>query len=150
MNYIVALQGASRTGKTTTYNLLRQKLMASGYIPELGKFRPTTNHGDFIDVLKKNNKLIGISSAGDFPNWLNAAIIELKKDRCSIIFTACRTKGSTVEVIEDHGSGPISKLTDYISIYKTKWDAGTAKANEAVFNQRDSQLLFEISEQLIK
>jgi len=153
MNFIVALQGKARTGKTNTHGILRNILLDNGYdrIPvNLTTGQSFTAPGnDFVEVLERDGVRIGICSAGDIPHYLNRSVDELIRYRCQIIFASCRTAGGTVSEIEDF-YGFRYTPADHVPIYKLKLDVNAAPTNitETQCNQTDANLLFEISERL--
>jgi hypothetical protein len=88
---IIALRGRGYIGKTTTINLLANRLPNFGWINISREI-----HGNGIDVIgvyvSTDGKRLGIASAGDHYDEVEPALQKLKAAECSIVVCACRTK----------------------------------------------------------
>ncbi|MBR4100108.1 MAG: hypothetical protein IKK55_03885 [Clostridia bacterium] len=104
---IIALRGHSGYGKTTTLNLLIDKLSQNNNVTVL-------NHigRDRVAKVIINGRIIGITTRGD----TDAALTEdfKKLGNCDLYICACRTKGNTLKFLQ-------SLTKDDILIYNTKW-----------------------------
>lgn len=91
-NLIIGFYGASNNGKTHTLNELINLLKAE---------ENALLNTDQTKSFEYNGKKIGISTHGDSGSVVKEQLGNLiKKDKCSIIITACRTSGSTHDAIE--------------------------------------------------
>jgi hypothetical protein len=107
---LYALKGVSNCGKTTTLRLVF-KMLKDMYVvseKEQIKYHPNfveNGNKDIQDIAVTmsdiNGKRIGIMSEGDADKYLKDAIRYFVSVNCDVIFCACRTKGGTVECIEE-------------------------------------------------
>lgn len=93
---IIALRGEENSGKSHVINIAYQFLLTDGWVQLPGNFRILGNpvYEDVIDILKKDNLVIGIIGAGDYQRGLIALHIlikELEDKDCNIVICACRT-----------------------------------------------------------
>ena len=93
---LIALRGKENTGKSHVINIAYQFLLNEGWIQVPGNFRVLGNpiYDDIIDILEKDNALIGIIGAGDYQiglMGLKNLIKELEDKNCDIVLCACRT-----------------------------------------------------------
>lgn len=99
MAQILALQGQSNVGKTTTLIKLLAAIQAKYPRATVTQLRPHTK--DILVVIDRvTGQKIGIESRGDDGILLMKGLQVLVKEQCDIIFCACRTRGSTVKAIE--------------------------------------------------
>jgi len=97
---IIALKGAPRVGKSETvkkaYALLKAKYPNAKI--EFEKILTT----DITVILKIKNVKIGIESQGD-PNGhlVTGSLTRFVKESCQVIICATRTRGQTVEAVEE-------------------------------------------------
>lgn len=95
---LYALQGVAQRGKTTTLkdliDILKQHYPNANPIVN-------TAHGDDMTVILKNLKghTVGIETAGDTKDILDASFKVFAAQNCDIIFCACRTKQGTVVAV---------------------------------------------------
>jgi hypothetical protein len=87
MNRIIALRGKGNSGKTTTIWMLHALFRQHGYIPIPDVFN---GHKDLIDILQKNGRRIGITSAGDSFTIVQDKLQFLISNGCQICICACR------------------------------------------------------------
>lgn len=147
---IIALQGKSNTGKTTTLNILHDSLLLPNInydASSLGKMK-INSIGDFYSIFthKKTKKLIGIYSEGDSgKSTINAnktfKNISSNMGDFDIIILACRTSGGTVNEIKKI---PNSKTMSFVGKSKT-----LDVSNQQTLNQLDANLLMEYIDYLV-
>lgn len=102
MRYILALQGEPHTGKSTTIGLLYDHMVLNDYIVLLPRRRYNGNPShDFIVILEKKKKKIGIMTYGDSPSLIKNKIKVFIDLNCDIIVCACHFSGKTVETIRN-------------------------------------------------
>lgn len=100
MKTIIAIYGASGTGKSTT--IIETYKMLLERIPK-PKDPPDSDY-DINEIIEYCGKKIGIVGTGD-PNSDHAELIDEKHEaNCDIILCASRTKGETVENIRKYYS----------------------------------------------
>ena len=96
MAHIIALQGPSNSGKTSTliqvfkglqdrYPAATVRELASGIIDVK------------VIMYDINGKVVGIESQGDPGSRLQQSLADFLAEQCDIIYCACRTRGMTVE-----------------------------------------------------
>lgn len=96
MSVILALRGRGNSGKTTTIEILHEIMIRNGYIQVPDRYRARV---DFIDILSKKGKLIGITSSGDTFVRVSQRLEELTGENCNIIICACRTRGGSLDAL---------------------------------------------------
>lgn len=105
MKLIIALWHTENRGKTSTLRELANLILREYeniFIPifPIPVFIPT--EGDLRLIIEVNGKIIGIDSEGDPYTDLNSRLIELTDTyNCDIIFCCTRTKGETVNAVEN-------------------------------------------------
>lgn len=62
---VIALRGEPNCGKTETLNLIYKLLLDEGWQQVKDSYQDLCNR-DFLDVLKKGNKILGIVTQGDY------------------------------------------------------------------------------------
>lgn len=82
-NFIVNLRAPSKCGKTTALKQLELLLTGS-----------QSSEYDIKNVFFYRDVKIGISSRGDFGEWVNEDLNYFIEQRCDIIVCASRTKGA--------------------------------------------------------
>ncbi len=88
---VVALRGESDRGKTQTLNIVYELLLTEGWQQVEDSYQDLCN-GDFLDVLKRENKTIGIVTQGDYAIGICSVRNHLKtleKKNCDIAVCAC-------------------------------------------------------------
>lgn len=133
MARIIALQGVSNTGKTTTLKLLSSLIQAK--YPKAIETVLRDNTLDILVLIEPVHGLkIGIESRGDSGAVLSPGLKRLKAHGCDVIFCACRTRGSTIEAIEN-------LCPPYSSTYMPK-SFGTSHAR---LNNQDALMLMQFA-----
>lgn len=98
MNTIIAIKGVLNTGKTATikkfYHLLKSKYPKS-------KIENEICGSDIRAIITINGVKIGIESQGDPNSRLFESILLFVKNQCNIIVCATRSRGGTVQLIEE-------------------------------------------------
>lgn len=88
---VIALEGKSNVGKTSTINIVYQLLLQSGYAQVSGYFEDLANN-DFLDVMTNNNHTIGIVSQGDYAIGKSSVknhLSKLQSYGCDKVICAC-------------------------------------------------------------
>ncbi|MBX9753464.1 MAG: hypothetical protein K2X80_01825 [Pseudomonadaceae bacterium] len=99
MNKISALWGAANSGKTSTLKLVHEKLqvISSGNIAEISI---SNTDSDIRDIFTISGKRVGIETQGDPNSRLKESLELFKKYECNYIICACRSRGSTVDLVD--------------------------------------------------
>lgn len=94
MAHVIALQGPSSSGKTSTLIQVFQNLKASYPTAKIEALHSGTVD---IKIIMRgvNGKIVGIESQGDPNSRLQQSLKDFIFARCDIIFCACRTRGMT-------------------------------------------------------
>ena len=105
--HIFALRGPANAGKSTTigkiFMLLKEAYPAAKIQiinPNQAEITVTVNV-EITLTIEINGKIVGIESQGDPNSRLADSIALFKKTDCSIIVCATRTRGSTVDMLEN-------------------------------------------------
>ena len=95
---IIALFGKQNSGKTTTLNLLIYELRQHypAYVFAFDSL-PDTDKVVIVDI---NGVAVGISTRGDDGSDVDHNLRWLHERNCTLLVTATRTQGSTVNVVE--------------------------------------------------
>ena len=100
---LYVLKGVYESGKTTILNILIQELEKKYSITDNEK--KVINKGPDEDqqvvFYNLNGHKVGIETIGDPNSRLKESLEEFKKLKCDIIFCACRTRGTTVAIVEN-------------------------------------------------
>ena len=101
---VIALTGKSNCGKTETLNIVYQFLLQNGYVqiqnPIFFKVLGNPVMRDFIDILEKGNRKVGIVTVGDYVIGnisIQKNLAYLDAAGCNIAITACTTKNPKAE-----------------------------------------------------
>ncbi len=96
---IYYLAGKGNCGKTATVKLVYKKLLRE--YPDAATFFDVDDAAtEILQVLKINQKIIGISSQGDTGKQVLEHLNRLVSKKCEIIITATRTSGRTIEAVK--------------------------------------------------
>jgi len=99
MKRVIALFGTGESGKTTTLNLVFEKL--EEYI-SLENLEYHIDGYDIRRIFTFNGKKVGFETQGD-PNSRLGESLKLFKDlNCDIVVCATRTRGSTCDLVIDY------------------------------------------------
>ena len=106
MKTIICIWGGSGIGKTSSIRAVWNRL-------NINKQPPLHQSADDIcDVVPFSNSTIGIASQGDPCSAQDEWLEELMNLDCEIIVCASRTKGSTVDAVED-----VAQRGGYVTIW---------------------------------
>lgn len=92
---VIVLQGKGEMGKSTTLYYLIQALKNKKPYDDFDRY-------DKCDVIYYKDKKIGVTTSGDNKDKLKRDIEKNLPENCDIIVCAARTKGSSVDYINDH------------------------------------------------
>ena len=96
---ILALQGRSNTGKSTTLRKLGDRLELKYEVEPIEE--SSTEIKKIYTVFYKGKEYkVGIWSIGDTKKELKDGLKLLEDNKCHIAIVACRTRGETVKLIE--------------------------------------------------
>lgn len=95
---IFAVRGLSNSGKSTTIRLVYDSLVATYKISEQ---QGTILRKDIYIILSINGVTIGLASKGDPSTELGKRLSALKNAGCQIIICATRTRGETVDAVNN-------------------------------------------------
>jgi Cdc6-like AAA superfamily ATPase len=134
MKTVIAIYGTANTGKSATlkkvYEILRAKHPNAPITHEI------IQH-DVRTIIKINGHSIGIESQGDPGGRIFTSISLFAREECDIIVCATRTRGQTVEVVENLKPK-----------YDIKWIPKLREPNEAKHAQINAALAFDIVKQI--
>jgi hypothetical protein len=134
MKTVIALYGPANTGKSSTvkkvYELLKAKYPNAPVTHEI-------IHHDVRAIIKINGHSIGIESQGDPGSRIFTSISLFVQEECDIIVCATRTRGQTVEVIENLKPQ-----------YCVNWVQKLREPNEAQHEQINKALASDILKQV--
>lgn len=88
---VIALRGEPNCGKTETLNLVYKLLLNEGWQQVKDSYQDLCNR-DFLDVLKKGNKILGIVTQGDYAIGdysVKKHLKTLDEKDCDIAVCAC-------------------------------------------------------------
>jgi ABC-type dipeptide/oligopeptide/nickel transport system ATPase component len=124
MKKIVALQGSSNCGKSTTIRNVFELLVKKYNIQPSQIQDCYPNHGKHPDckvILKNvNGHKIGIEGQGDPNSRQKQSFDDFAKDGCDIIFCTCRTSGMTVDWINAYKDTYELKFIQQTKVPKNK------------------------------
>ncbi|HET7832342.1 MAG TPA: hypothetical protein VFK88_05205 [Gallionella sp.] len=143
MNKIIALQGVGESGKTTTIGLLRDLFLGKNW-KELRYVRGCQSTKDFAVILQAGKLKVGICTWGDNVKQLDLCLPKFRKEKCEFIVCAMRTRGGTVEYVEDFAKADGTVL-ERIHKDRTPDLAGQARENREVARQISQLIEKEIS-----
>lgn len=102
MKKIIALYGSGKKGKTSTLKKLIEEMRKdSSFSEEEEKAEQYLNDDERIICTYKNKK-IAITTGGDTEDIIKENLAFFEEHECDILVTATRTKGKTVDYIEDY------------------------------------------------
>lgn len=112
---VIALKGAENTGKSHVINMVYSFLLRDGYTQVPGNFRVLGNpkFEDIIDILTKDDVLIGFVGMGDYQigqgSSLKSLLEELKRKGCHVAICACRDVANIVNAVTQY---PVHHIVD--------------------------------------
>ena len=98
---VIVLQGKGKRGKSTTLRKLIE-ILTKENAEKIGKLENERRKSDTWAVFDYNGRIIGITTSGDNEDELKPVIEYELPENCDIIVCASRTKGSSVDYINDH------------------------------------------------
>ena len=98
MKKIIVLRGVANVGKTTTLVKLFLRLIQHKCSIEVEIFKPVR---DIQVTVTAGNVKIGIGSSGDVAEQVKANLNIFAQSNCDIVFCATRTRGGTVDAVEE-------------------------------------------------
>jgi hypothetical protein len=101
--YVIAIWHEGSKGKSSTIRELAKLLTSTYPFTAIHPIPPNIPlRGDFRLVISIKNKIIGIESKGDPGTDLKTRLFELADQfNCTVIITATRTRGNTVDAVND-------------------------------------------------
>ena len=133
---IIVLWGKHDSGKTTTIKFLRDILLKRGV-----NETKIVDEYDFISVFYFQDKKVGVISGGDTKEILTGNFGELPND-CDIIICPSRTKGGTVQYLEEL----VFSQKDLIWVKKAEIKNNgkySVEKEENIINLIQAEILFE-------
>lgn len=97
MKRIIYLKGVSNTGKSTKINQIADWIINKYLIPNTIGLDVADLQKDTLGLLKVNNLVIGINTAGDDEKCIKQ--IDRIAHECDILICSCRTSGITYQHI---------------------------------------------------
>jgi hypothetical protein len=134
MKTVIALSGPPDTGKSATVKKVYELLKAKH--PNAPVTHEIVNH-DVRAIININGHSIGIESQGDPGSRIFTSISLFAREECEFIVCATRTRGQTVEVIENLKSQ-----------YNIKWIQKLRESNKAQHEQINNALASDIFKQI--
>ena len=119
---IVALYGSSGRGKSTALKKFIHQLKKNKNFDFIKLDDDYSNEKhDIVAIFDYNGIKIGISTAGDIKKIIKNRVETclIKKHDCKIIFTASRTKGKTVSILEKISKEDKFQLEWIEKLYRT-------------------------------
>lgn len=98
---VIVLQGKGERGKSTTLRKLIE-ILEKENAEKIGKPEKERRKNDTWAVFDYNGRIIGITTSGDNEDELKPVIECELPENCNIIVCASRTKGSSVDYINNH------------------------------------------------
>lgn len=95
---IFALQGPADCGKTGVVKEISSLLIKC---PNSQTLHLNHERGEVRGIIVINGKKVGIESEGDPYSRLEESLNYFMREKCDIIFCACRTRGMTVKWVND-------------------------------------------------
>ena len=114
MKRIIILKGVSNTGKTTKINIIADWIIKKYSIPNTIGLDVTDFGKDTVGLLRVNNLIIGINTAGDDDNCIKQ--IDTIAPKCDILICSCRTKGITYQHIYKNYNRSLGWLETKINV----------------------------------
>ena len=100
-NKIIALKGKESLGKTETIHMVFRKLEEKYPQAKVEHFAPDTEI-DIKVIMDIGETKVGIESQGDPKHRLGGSLSEFYAAHCNIIICATRTRGMTVQWVEEY------------------------------------------------
>lgn len=139
---IIALRGPDDTGKTTTLKIVFEKLKAQGF-QSMKDFEEDLGNGDFLWVLEKDGRKVGLVTQGDYAvkgYSVKNHLRKLESAGCDTAICACTTgEGKSriqrsIDAYEIHDYVDKTQGTDELSCDQA--NKADAKKVMALFNRK--------------
>ena len=129
MKVLYVLQGAGEKGKSSTLNILIDELVKK--YPNATKriLEQDISCDQKVIFDNLNGHIIGIETQGDPNSRLPESLNDFEKAQCDIIFCACRTRGSTVDTIQNF----VTHYSYTVKIIKQTYEKNGCKFTLSVF-----------------
>lgn len=98
---LIALRGASNSGKSSTL-LMLYRLLAAHSATRLISFEAIGHKLDFSAIVQINGCKIGIFNRGDVSGTVDGLIDQLAQAGCKVIVCAARSKGDVGDVLASY------------------------------------------------
>ena len=128
---LLVVWNAANRGKTETLKKFVE-LILEQYFSKVStlSYNKAANNNDFEMLLTIDDNKIGIVSEGDPGTGLKKKLNKLDEDNCNIIICTSRTRGGTVDDVEN-----LSKTKKYKILWsETYQEDGAMKHNDEVIN----------------
>ena len=132
---IIALRGPSDAGKTTTLKIVFEKLKVQGFQP-MKDFEEDLGNGDFLRVLEKDGRKVGLVTQGDYAvkeYSVKNHLRKLESAGCDTAICACTTDGESKLGIQR--SIDAYAIHDYVDKTQGTDELSCDQANEADANK---------------
>ena len=151
MKTIIAVWHSSNKGKTESLREL-VRLIIDAYPNQSFKFldpKPSITDkipstGDFRIIIELNNIKVGIDTQGDPITTVKQRLKDFINDNCYIIFCATRTRGKTVNAVDDIAT----KSDNYQVIWTSTYQIGNRHLHEQI-NRLKAIHLHDLMQNLI-
>lgn len=136
---VIALTGNTNVGKSTTLNIVYQYLLLFGYTQVAGHFRELgdSKNKDFIDIVEKKGKKVGIATMGDYGSGSGDSVqnllIDLAAQGCDVAICACN---NNLPAAISH----INTYPHHIFINKI---VASSLAQQRIENGADAELIYK-------
>jgi hypothetical protein len=141
---IIALKGPSNSGKTETLNTVFQLLLLFGYSQISDSFKHLGHKSthDFLDILERKGRRIGICTMGDHQKYSRGVnsgeivqdLIQLLQEKeCSVIICACNK--DLTKAIAFIQSYPHEFVDKYITINESE---------QRLRNEEDAEMIYKL------
>jgi hypothetical protein len=100
MKTLIDVRGVAQKGKSTTIKCVYRKLLEKN--AEIFNVKDwDEGRKEIRALLKIGDIIVGIETRGDDRSFVEKALDIFKKNECNIIICATRTKGGTLEAVND-------------------------------------------------
>jgi hypothetical protein len=132
-NKIIALYGRGNSGKTTTLTLVIEAFERFSK----AKVIRLIDGVDIQAIITIDSLKIGIETQGDPNSRLETSLNFFEQEGCVIIICATRTRGKTVDIVNNHKPN-----------YDIKWIKklyGNTASEQEKINKKDAEVIFDLA-----